>query len=273
MSKITVVGLVGQSVFLPVENFHVGGETIEAKSLHTEPGGKGFNQAVAAKRFGADVTFISAVGNDGYGAVVEKFLSGEGITPVLVEKDDATAYACIITDSHGKNRVTEYIGAELVPSDIEAEREIIETSDMVIIGNEVPEDVNEAVLAITSEKGIKVIMNPAPQRALSDYIKERVDLFTPNEHETEGLEDKTNVIVTMGGKGSYIRSLDKTVPATDDKPVDTTGAGDTFNGVLAAKLCCGASLEEAVIIATRASGKSVTRRGAVSSIPYASEIE
>ena len=232
MSKITVVGLVGQSVFLPVEHFHVGGETLEAKSLHTEPGGKGFNQAVAAKRFGADVTFVSAIGNDGYKVVVEKFLEKEGIVPLLIEKNDATAYACIITDAEGRNRVTEYIGAELEASDIEANRAVFEASDMVVLGNEVPEAVNEAVLRITSAMNIRVVMNPAPQRKLSEFIKENVELFTPNEHETEGLEDKKNVIVTMGGKGCYIRSIDKIIPATPDKPVDTTGAGDTFNGVL-----------------------------------------
>lgn len=273
MSKITVVGLVGQSVFLPVEHFHVGGETLEAKSLHTEPGGKGFNQAVAASRFGADVTFMSAIGKDGYKKVVEEFLAKEGIVPLLIEKDDATAYACIITDSEGRNRVTEYIGAELEPSDVEANRDIFEASDMVVLGNEVPESVNEAVLRITCERGIRVIMNPAPQRALSEFIKENVEIFTPNEHETEGLEDKKNVIVTMGKKGSYIRSLDKIVPATADKPVDTTGAGDTFNGVLAARLAEGDDIEKAVALATRASGKSVTRRGAVSSIPFAYELD
>ncbi len=267
------MGLVGQSVFLPVEKFHVGGETVEARSLHTEPGGKGFNQAVAARRFGADVTFIAAVGNDGYKNTVKNFLDGEGVSSVLIEKDDATAYACIITDSTGKNRVTVYLGAELDVKDIEDNREIIEASDIVVIGNEIPEAVNEAVLRIASEKRIKTIMNPAPARELSDFIKEKVDIFTPNEHETGGLEDKPNVIVTMGGKGCYIRSLDVTVPATPDKPIDTTGAGDTFNGVLAAMLAEGRSLEDAVAIANRASGKSVTKRGAVSSIPYACEIE
>lgn len=273
MSRITVVGIVGQSVFLPVDNFHVGGETVEAHSFHTEPGGKGFNQAVAARRFGADVTFIAAIGNDGYKNTVKNFLDSEGVTSVLIEKNDATAYACIITDSAGKNRVTVYLGAELEPKDIEASREVIEASDMVLIGNEVPNSVNEAVLRITREKGICVIMNPAPARELTDFIKDNVDIFTPNEHETCGLEDKRNVIVTMGGKGCYIRSLDVTIPATSDKAIDTTGAGDTFNGVLAAMLAEGYSLEDAVAIANRASGKSVTRRGAVSSIPYANEIE
>lgn len=272
MSRITVIGIVGQSVFLPVEKVHVGGETVEAHSFHAEPGGKGFNQAVAAKRFGANVTFLAAIGNDGYDKTVKKVLDAEGVNSLLIEKDDATAYACIITDSTGKNRVTVYFGAELCPEDIEANKEVIGASDMVVIGNEVPNSVNEAVLRVTSERGIRVIMNPAPARKLTDFIKKNVDIFTPNEHETEGLEDKKNVIVTMGGKGCYIRELDVTIPATPDKPIDTTGAGDTFNGVLAAKLAEGCTLTEAVTIANRASGKSVTRRGAVSSIPYAYEI-
>lgn len=272
MSKITVIGLVGKSVFLPVERFHEGGETVEALSLFTEPGGKGFNQAVAARRFGADVTFVSAIGDDGYRAEAENFLRNEGIEPLLIEKKGPSAFACIVTDRSGHTRVTEYIGAELSAEDIFPLKEKIESADWLILGNETPEAVNLIAAKIAAAKGVKILCNPAPRRKMSEEFLSLVDLLTPNESEAEGLEDLPNVIVTLGGKGCYVRPLDRAVPATDDKPIDTTGAGDTFNGVLAAVLAEGGDLLAAVRAATGASGKSVTKRGAATSIPRRSDI-
>ena len=100
MSRVAVIGIVGNSVFLPVEHFHVGGETIEALSAHFEPGGKGFNAAVAAKRFGVEVSFLAAIGSEGADGI-ESFLTKERIKSTLIKKDGATAFAAIITDSKG----------------------------------------------------------------------------------------------------------------------------------------------------------------------------
>lgn len=274
MSRIAVIGIVGNSVFLEVDKFHVGGETVESKSVHFELGGKGFNQAVAAARYGAEVSFLAAVGEDGIDSV-SSFMKNEGIESVLVKKAESTAFAAIVTDAEGANRVTVYQGAQLSAEDVSLFREQIASADILLINNEVSEEVNEAAVKIAKASGVKVILNPAPQRKCSDYILESIDLFTPNEHETEGLENKENVIVTVGKRGCLIRSENnKNIPALKvGKVVDTTGAGDTFNGVLAAAIGDGRSLSEAAEEANAASSLGVTRKYAVSSIPTKKEIE
>lgn len=273
MSKIAVIGIVGESVFLPVDEFHVGGETVEAHSLHKEPGGKGFNQAVACARFGISTSFLAAVGNDGYGATARELLECEGVTAYLPEKDEKTAYAAIVTDAQGRNRVTVYTGARLTPDDVtelfEAE---IAQAEYLILGNEVDIEVNLRASEIAARSGTRIVYNPAPSKPLPEELKERVYLFTPNEHETAGLEGLKNCIITLGAYGCRICANDELIPAIKVKAVDTTGAGDTFNGVLVAALASGVSLRDSVGLAVKAAGIGVTRRGAVSSIPTRKEI-
>lgn len=273
MSKIAVIGLVGNSAFLSVDKFHEGGETVHARSVHFEPGGKGYNQAVAAARYGAEVSFLGAVGEDGYESI-RAFSKAEGIDAVLVKKDDATAFATIITNAEGANQVTVYPGARLDAADVALfERQIAE-ADVLLINNEVLEEVNVRAVEIAKANGTRVILNPAPARKTSPYILENVSLFTPNEHETEGLENKTNLIVTLGAKGCLLKETGEIVPAVHvGETVDTTGAGDTFNGVLAVMLAEGAPLREAAERASVASGIGVTRKFAASSIPNKEDIE
>ncbi len=269
MKRVTVIGIVGNSVFLPVEKFHTGGETVEATDAHFEYGGKGFNQAVAAARFGAQVEFIAAVGTDGYEGI-RAFLQKEGITPHLVQKDTPTAFAAIVTDKTGANRVTVFQGAQLTPDDVASFRESVESCDILLLNNEVAESVNAAALALT--KGAKVILNPAPYRPTDRAILDRVSVFTPNEHEAEGLDSCENVVQTMGAQGCFLKASGEMVPACKVKAVDTTGAGDTFNGILAACLAENMPMQQAVAYAVKGSGISVTRKGAVSSIPSRDEI-
>lgn len=273
MSKIAVIGLVGNSAFLSVDKFHEGGETVHARSVHFEPGGKGYNQAVAAARYGAEVSFLGAVGEDGYESI-RAFSKAEGIDAVLVKKDDATAFATIITNAEGANQVTVYPGARLDAADVALfERQIAE-ADVLLINNEVLEEVNVRAVEIAKANSTRVILNPAPARKTSPYILENVSLFTPNEHETEGLENKTNLIVTLGAKGCLLKETGEIVPAVHvGETVDTTGAGDTFNGVLAVMLAEGAPLREAAERASVASGIGVTRKFAASSIPNKEDIE
>ncbi len=271
MNRVAVVGIVGNSVYLPVEKFHVGGETVEASSVHFELGGKGFNQAVAAARMGAEVSFLAAVGVDGKGNI-EDFLSAETVQSVLVQKEEPTAFAAIVTDATGANRVTVYQGAQLTASDVELFREQIEACDILLLNNEVAEEVNLAAIEIARSKGIKVILNPAPERKTDERILDNVYLFTPNEHEAKGLEAYLNVVQTLGAKGCFVKADNEIVPSVKVKAVDTTGAGDTFNGALAAELATGKPLIEAVKTAVKASGNSVTKRGAVNSIPYRKDI-
>ena len=273
MSKIAVVGLVGNSAFLSVEKFHEGGETVHARAVHFEPGGKGYNQAVAAARYGAEVSFLGAVGADGYESI-RAFSEAEGIEAVLVKKEDATAFATIITNAAGANQVTVYPGARLDENDVSLFARQIAEADVLLINNEVPEEVNVKAVEIAKANGTRVILNPAPARKTCDYILDNVSLFTPNEHETEGVENKTNLIVTLGAKGCLLKETGEIVPAVHiGDTVDTTGAGDTFNGVLAVMLAEGAPLHAAAERASVASGIGVTRKYAATSIPTKEDIE
>lgn len=273
MSNIAVIGIVGNSVFLPVDHFHKGGETIEATSLHFEPGGKGFNQAVAAKRCGASVSFLAAVGYE-YRSEFAAFLEGEGINHTLVFKNESTAFAAIVTDKTGSNHVTVYQGAQLSPSDVSLFEDSIKSADVLLLNNEVSETVNVEAIKIAKKHGVKCILNPAPARVTSDFVLESIDLFTPNEHELLGIEDKENVIVTLGAKGCLIKSTGEEIPgASFGAAVDTTGAGDTFNGVLTAMISNGYTLADSAKIANKVAALGVTRKYAVSSIPTANEIE
>lgn len=267
MKKVAVIGIVGRSVFLSVDAFHTGGETVPAHGVREEYGGKGFNAAVAAARAGASVSFLSAVGEKEC-ADIAAFLEKEGIDAHLCPKKEATAFAAILTDREGANRVTVYEGARLTVPDADAFSKAILNADILLLNNETPEEVNLAAAQAAGTAGVPVILNPAPVRPLSPELRERISLFTPNEFECAGLEAYRNVIETRGSRGCYLRESGKSIPATRGKAVDTTGAGDTFNGVLAAMLAEGADLETAAQAAVRASGISVTRPGAVSSIPY-----
>ena len=273
MSKIAVIGIIGNSVFLPVEKFHEGGETVEASSVHFEPGGKGFNQAVAAARCGAEVSFLAAVGTE-YRKEFADFLDNEKISHTLVFKEESTAFAAIVTDKSGNNRVTVYQGAQLSADDISLFEEKIRNADILLLNNEVSEEINIAAIKIAKENGVKCILNPAPARATDKFILDSIDLFTPNEHETLGIEDRENVIVTLGKKGCLIKSANEIVPAANSgNAVDTTGAGDTFNGVLCAMLAKGKNISAAAKIANKAASVGVTRKYAVSSIPQNHEIK
>ena len=273
MSKVAVIGIIGNSVFMPVKRFHVGGETIESSSVHFEPGGKGFNQAVAASRCGVKVSFLGAVGKE-FRREFAEFLDNEGINHTLVFKDDSTAFASIITDEEGNNHVTVYQGAQLSVDDVKNFEKEIKDADVLLLNNEVLEDVNIEAIKIAKKYGVKCLLNPAPARKTCKYILDNVDIFTPNEHETLGIEEKENVIMTLGKNGCLIKANNKIIPAINcGKVIDTTGAGDTFNGVLSAMLSKQMWIESAVEIANAVASLGVTRKYAVSSIPTSKEIE
>ena len=272
MNKIAVIGMAGNSAFLSVDHFHAPGETVAAESIHFEPGGKGFNQAIAAARFGGEVSFLCAVGRE-YQQEIRQFLLDDGITPVLVEKEDSTAFASILTDKQGQNQVTVYQGARLDAADTELFARFIAEADVLLLNNEVPESVNERAIAIAKAHNTYVILNPAPARTLTAPVLTQTDLFTPNEQEAEALPDAENVVITLGSKGCRICRTGEILPALPiPHVVDTTGAGDTFNGVLAVGLARGSDLKAALTAAISASGVSVTRKYAATAIPTAEEV-
>ena len=273
MSKIAVIGIAGESVFLSVDNFGVTGETTVATSFYKELGGKGFNQAIAAARYGAEVSFLAAC----YQEDIENFsrvAEGCGVRPFFVEKTERSPYAVITTDKKGDNRVCVYRGAELTVSDVVAFSEEIKSADILLINNEIPIIVNEWAVKIAKENGVKIILNPAPQCMHERAYLEKIDLFTPNEYETVGLKELERVIVTLGDKGCLIKNTGEIIPAMKIKTVvDTTGAGDTFNGVLAACLAEGEELKTACQRANIAAAIKVGRKYILKSIPTREEIE
>ena len=268
MIRVAIIGIVGNSVFLPVERFHEGGETIVAKDMHSEWGGKGYNQAIAAARHGASVSFLAAVGK-GDSAAIRLDAAKRGIDVHLVEHEEmGSPYAVIMTEASGANRVTVYHGARLAASDVDAFASEIARADVLLLSNEVAEEVNLAALRVAKEHDVRVILNPAPARPLCKEMLEGVSLFTPNEHETEGLEQHKNVIVTLGARGCFLRETNERVPTADaGKVLDTTGAGDTFNGVLAVALAEGNLQKRACELANAAAAIKVTGKFVADAIP------
>ena len=283
MARIAIIGLVGRSMFFEVPRFHSGGETITAKSLYEEWGGKGFNQAVAAARQDAAVSFLGAV-NAADAKAIKDFCLKEGIRATLATKKKPTATAAILTDGTGETRVTVYPGAELEVKDVDGFAGSVAMADFLLLSNEVPEAVNLAAVAIAKQYGVKIIFNPAPARKLPKAIVEAVTIFTPNEFEEKLLASgfqllgddglranssklKAEVVTTLCAKGCRIGSTGEVVPAPAVKAVDSTGAGDTFNAVLAVRLAEGEELREACVAANEAAAQSVAVRFVLPSIP------
>lgn len=293
--KIIFIGLCGQSVFLDVDHFHVPGETVHAERIFTEPGGKGYNQAVAAQRLGAQSVFIGCVGEDADGRMCEDFLKNEGIIPMMqYEKKSNTAYACILTDSAGENRVTVYRGASdcLSAEFINGCANEITSADMLVIGFECPMDATLRAAQIAFDNKVPVILNPAPARSIDIEFLKKCYLITPNRQEAAelfGLSDDISVcelakavigagmsraVITLGGDGALLIENGEALlyPALPVKAVDTTGAGDTFNGAVAKAIACGDDLTTAVSYAMNAAALSVSHAHVMESLPTEEEL-
>lgn len=275
MAKISVIGICGNSVFMYADHFHENGETLIADSIFEEIGGKGINQAIAAKRMRAEVSFLAAIGDDENGEKCKKAAKENGINAEFkIKYGKATPFAFILTDKNGENRVTEYKTAELDEDDVLSFEKEIASSDILLLQQEVPSVVNERAVEIAKKHKVKVILNPAPIRYISDEMAEKIFSVTPNEQEIQAIDINRfeNCITTLGKKGCLINGA-ISVPAIDVKAVDTTGAGDTFNGVLAVCIAEGMDLKEACRYAVTASGISVGRKYVLNAIPYREETE
>jgi len=271
MARIVIIGLVGKSMFFDVPRFHTGGETITARGYYEEWGGKGFNQAVAAARQDAAVSFLGACSAEDK-KPIEDFCKKEGVAARMCVKKRATACAAILTDGTGETRVTVFPGAELEPKDVDGFAGSIATADFLLLNNEVPEAVNLAAVEIAQRYGVKIILNPAPARPLPKTIVDAVSIFTPNEFEEAALgEVGGEVITTLGARGCRIRSTGEVVPAPKAKAVDSTGAGDTFNAVLAVRLADEEPLRDACVAANAAAAESVSVKYVLPSLPKRKE--
>lgn len=275
MAKISVIGICGNSIFMNVDHFHEPGETLAAESVYEEIGGKGINQAIACARMGAEVSFLAAIGDDNDGEKCRLCAKKNNINGFFaVKENQKTTFAVILTDKHGENQVTGFRNAELTVTDIINFEKEIASSDILLLQNEVPIAVNEKAVELANKHNVKVILNPAPAREISDFIATSVFALTPNEQEILAIEISRfkNCITTLGKAGCNINGKTH-INALEVKAVDTTGAGDTFNGVLAVCIAEGMPLENACEYAVCASGLSVTKKYVLNSIPTREDIE
>ena len=288
MAKIAVIGLSGQSIFMKVNNLPTPSTTIHSTNLYIEPGGKGYNQAVACKKLGAEVSYFSKVGCDEYGNICEKYLKDLGIKTIF-EKDKIlnTALATILTDDLAENEVIVYKGASsnLNVSELKDFESEIVTADVLLLQYEISIDVVKKAIEIAKGNNTLVILNPAPAIYLDKEILNMADIVTPNYEEAktlygldiEKLPSSINntLIVTLGSKGSLLinNHTSKKFSPINVEAVDTTGAGDIFNAGLAVAIANKKSIEEAIEFATVASGLSVNKEHVMYSIPTKEMVE
>ncbi len=296
--KIVVIGSSNIDLFMKVKNIPKPGETIIGGEIYKSFGGKGANQAVAAARTIADVTFIGSIGNDADGTSVLNNLLNEGIDVSKVEQktNKPTGMALIFVDQFGENSIAVSSGANscLTENDIINDTCVIKNADIVLVQLEIPINTVKTALKIANDNNVKVILNPAPALTIEEELYSYVSIIAPNIHEAESLtgikikskndaltaskilieKGVNNVIITNGVHGVYICSEDEIefVPSYPVKTTDTTGAGDVFIGVLASSIAKGYEISESVKYANAAAAISVTRRGAQNSAPTISEI-
>ena len=295
-AKIVVVGSFNADLTTYLERMPRPGETVNGDTFVTGPGGKGSNQAVAAARLGAEVTFIGRVGDDVNSKIAYDLWQEEGINTdyVVQDPDHATGVAPIFVDAEGENMIVVVLGANnrLQPSDIDAAKEIIAEVDVLITQLEINYDIVEYALKVAKEAGIITILNPAPAGEISRDVLELADYITPNETELEALSgksiknaiegarsllvsDEQTIIVTMGSEGAqFVRQdADELIPIYNVDVVDTTGAGDAFNGGLAVALAEGKPIQEALVFANATAALAVTKNGASASMPTRAEVD
>ncbi|QPS71722.1 ribokinase [Lactococcus garvieae] len=301
MNKITIIGSINLDTTLRVSNMPKPGETLHAKEHFTAGGGKGANQAVAAKRSGADTYFIGAIGKDGAGQMMSELLEYEEIDTSAVEvlESQSTGQAFITVDDSGENSIMIFSGANnaFTPEHVEKSQDIIKKSDFLIAQFESSLDSTVAAFKVAKKNQVRTILNPAPARTdIPQDLLATTDIIVPNETEAElitGIKVTDNeslkaaadyfhnigikaVIITLGSKGAYYDidgGKSGIVPAFKVNAVDTTAAGDTFIGAMSTVLKADFSnIIEAITYGSRASSITVQRYGAQPSIPYKNEL-
>ncbi|MBN2410908.1 ribokinase [candidate division KSB1 bacterium] len=291
--NIVVIGSSNTDMIIKVPRIPKPGETILGGTFSTAAGGKGANQAVAAARAGGNVTFVARVGDDMFGNEAIKGFKDDGINVDYVIKDKTapSGVAEIFVADDGENSIAVASGANanLSPADVGKAESVIANADIVIMQLETPVETIEAAAGLAHENGVKVILNPAPAQPLPDNLLKLINVLTPNESEAElltGIQvtdtasakiaaEKLHqkgipmVIITMGASGVYASAPEFTgpIPGFKVKAVDTTAAGDVFNGALAVAMAGNQPLTGAIRFANAAAAISVTQLGAQPSAP------
>lgn len=297
--KLTVLGSINADHVISVAHFVKPGETLTGRDYHIAFGGKGANQAVAAARLGATVSFIACIGADDIGRNMKQAFAQDGIAvhSVVEIADETTGIAMIQVADSGENSIVISAGANAaLDEQIVAQfRDDITRADYLLIQLETPLSAVQKAAELAKAHDTFVILNPAPARLLSDEMLALVDMITPNETEAEiltgiAVTDEQSaakaaqvfhqkgihsVLITLGSKGVYVSQKEtgkgNIVAGFRVQAVDTTAAGDTFNGGLVTALAEGKTLEDAIRFAHAAAAISVTRKGAQPSIPYRQE--
>lgn len=298
MKKIIVIGSSNVDMVVRTSHLPAPGETILGGEFFMNQGGKGANQAVAIKRLGGNLIFMAKLGNDVLGRQSVGYFKKEGIDTryIAVDEDSASGVALISVDDHAENSIVVASGANMLLNEQDVDKMLEEMceGDILLMQLEIPLQTVEYAARKAFGKGVKVVLNPAPARSLPKELFRHLYMVTPNRIEAEMLTgikiandadvEKVaeeicamgvkNVIITLGSKGCLIREegVSYRIDAFKVEPVDTTAAGDTFNGALCVGLSEGMDLKQAAVMASKASSIAVTRMGAQSSIPYREEL-
>ncbi len=298
-NRVVVVGSYNTDMTIKAVRIPQPGETLLGGRFTMGAGGKGANQAVAAARAGAEVWFIARVGADAFGeAALKSFRQDEiNIDYVIRDRETPTGVACIVVDEAGENSIVVASGANLrlQPRDVEAAKDIIAAADILLLQLESPLETVEAAAQMAAGFGVRVVLNPAPARPLQPALLRNLAFITPNQIEAEMLtgvkidtekswRDSTRALraqgvavamITLGAQGIFVAAEKSSFlsSAFKVKVLDTTAAGDIFNGALAAFLSRERALDEAVYMAGAAAALSVTKLGAQASAPFLADIQ
>lgn len=298
--KIAVVGSYAVGMTIVGSHFPKPGETVPGRDFQMVHGGKGSNQAVAAARMGAKVIYGTCVGNDTFGTEALKMYEEESIDASYVRRSDtglSTGVGVVLVNDEGENEIIIDFSAnnEYSRADIDMMMPAIRECRLLLMQLECSMDIVEYAAQCCKKEGIPFILNPAPYSPLKDSLLKDCTYLIPNESEArqilglaadDPISDEEvaerlmkkgveNVILTLGGRGAYIRTseIKEFVPGIKVEPVDTTGAGDTFTGAFCVALAEGRELHDAVRFGNAAAGISVTKYGVVESIPKREEVE
>jgi ribokinase len=295
VASVCVIGSSNLDFTVSVPKLPTVGETVSGGTLTTSPGGKGANQAVAARRLGADVTFITLIGMDPMGDRLAAALGDAGLPSGPIARSSAapTGVALIAVDPAGRNQIAVAPGANhlLTPDQVRRHAELLAAAEVILLQLETPIETVRWALEEARRLGKRTVLNPAPARVLpipADLLP-LVDYLTPNEIEAGLLTERevrspddaeaagrslvargvATVVVTLGAAGAIAVGATGAVrvPGFPVDAIDTVGAGDAFNGALATSLAGGAPIEDALLIANAAGGLTCTRRGAVDAMP------
>jgi ribokinase len=295
MPKVIVIGSANLDFTVTVDRLPAPGETVLGREFHQSYGGKGANQAVAARKAGADVVFLTKIGMDPNGKMIEKHLVASGLPPTGILRDPKTptGVALIMVDRTGANQIAVAAGSNqmLTAEEVQRASSLMAGARVLLAQLEIPVAAVIEAFTLARKNRVLTILNPAPAHPLPTELLKLVDILTPNEGEARhlgGQDDPAeaarvlvkrgarSVIVTRGADGALLMegaAGPRLFPAFPVDTVDSTGAGDAFNGALACALASGDQIEKAITFANAAGALATTKRGAQESLPSRREIE